>query len=368
MNISDCIFGVPIDFFYRVITDSKISNVSPRREFKLKNIFESFAGLFKLRYYQRLIFIPDRPDLITKAELLLGDSGIIVLSFESGNKDLPKEYIDGAIFDLLRGVMRLMFLSICVIFIYRYILKKKYDYNLWVYLKVCSKIMSDTFYNYTLKLFFKGEVYYSIATIPGVEKFQNVHVSTEIQHGVIHKNHNGFIGLPNVKNVLLVDNEFYAEFLNSVGYKGKVEVNKELERYTKTNNKSDMSRKVVAVFTQPGEIYQELFQTIVGNLEKRGVKFVIRKHPLDQTLYKTDQVQSIDLIDALESQIGICSTSTIAEHFIESRRTIIMVKPELLDEKIWRDFTEHYQDYARYNGSNIICCENVQELENVSLL
>ena len=358
---SDTIFGVPIDFFYRDLSDPEINAVRPRRKFKVRSIIKSLFLIFQIRHYQRIICIPDRTDLIEKAQTLKTCDSVILISRENA-LNLNIEYVDASIFDILRIFLRIIFLPLSIFFIFRYVRNRRFDRKIKIYLNACHKIFSDTIYNYIMTLILKGEVYYAIATLPGVEKFQNLHQSIEIQHGIIHRLHHGYIGLPPVHNTLMVDSIFYMHKLHSMGYEGRILVNREYEalKYKKVPDKELLD--TITVFTQPGEAYSNLFKEVIKLLNKHKIDYTVRRHPLDTTKYEICETKELDLTTALKSSVGIFATSTLIEDFLINRRTAFVVKPTQLSEKYWYNFREHFEELGKYLEVQPTFFEEVGEL------
>ena len=76
--------------------------------------------------------------------------------------------------------------------------------------------MGDYHYNRWLRFFLKGKtVYYTNCIVPKIEKHMGEHLSVELQHGIIHRDHLDYAGMPAqvIKSRLVVWDAFWRDRL-----------------------------------------------------------------------------------------------------------------------------------------------------------
>lgn len=194
-----------------ILVDRKITYPS------IKNMCISFVQTLKFLFtqgrYDNVYFLMERAELL---EIYRQDSSkkkVLFLNPEQDRVYEEDDYIKGDFFNLLR------FLSRKVSYV---VFWKKYsnmimelrailpDYPLDIYVK---QALGDAAFLKFLSLILskKNKKIYTGSVIPIGEKFINALNSYEVQHGVIHPSHIGYIAVPKVKNTLILYAKRYKE-------------------------------------------------------------------------------------------------------------------------------------------------------------
>lgn len=280
------------------------------------NMLKSFWGTIRFlltqNKYDKVYFLMERAELL---EIYKNDESkkkLLFLNPEQEKSYEGDDYISSDFFSLLR------FLSRKVAF---RLFRKKYadirlqlnaldlKYNLDKYIQIA---MGDAFFLKFLSLILskKSEKIYTGAVIPIGEKFVNSLNSYEVQHGVIHSNHVGYVGLPRVENTLILYAKRYEEIMRQFSYVGSLTINEYKENFF---YKKSIRHFSIVIYTQPTEDMQKAIQLFIKEYHKGTV--YIQKHPKDYFDYKIDK--SFFISASIPSEVGfpIMYTSSIVENF-----------------------------------------------------
>lgn len=280
------------------------------------NMLNSFWGTIRFlltqNKYDKVYFLMERAELL---EIYKNDESkkkLLFLNPEQEKSYEGDDYISSDFFSLLR------FLSRKVAF---RLFRKKYadirlqlnaldlKYKLDKYIQIA---MGDAFFLKFLSLILssKNEKIYTGAVIPIGEKFVNSLNSYEVQHGVIHSTHVGYIGLPRVENTLILYSKRYEIILREFSYIGKLTINEYKENFF---HKKSIRYFPIVIYTQPTEDMQTAIQNFIKEYHK-GIVY-IQKHPKDYFDYKIDD--SFFITASIPSEVGfpIIYTSSIVENF-----------------------------------------------------
>ena len=279
-------------------------------------IFKSFFQTMKfllLQYkYEKVFFLMERAELL---EIYKKDDSkkLLFLNPEQEKVYEGDDYISSDFFSLLR------FLSRKIAYI---IFRKKYqsvindlekiscEPKLNEYIKVA---MGDALFLKFLSLVLlkKYKKYYSGAVIPMGEKFVNKLNSYEVQHGVIHPVHVGYMNIPEVKNTLILYSKNYEKIMRLNHYAGKIII----DNYKKTFFEKTTNRYFnIVIYTQPALEMQEGIKSFISTYKPDN--FFIQKHPKDYFNYNIDSTYFVT--ETIPNEVGypIMYTSSIIENFI----------------------------------------------------
>jgi hypothetical protein len=289
-------------------------------------LVSSFLALLRIRLTKpsRLYFLTDRKDLLdfihhNESKEHIGKFEVFVHQ-ENGEK---RKYWSCDFLNGMRFFFR-MFGWMILFFEYRRLVKNnpaecltKFELQ-----KAVRLAIGDAVYNRFLKIFIPTnvEVYYSGCGVPGVEKYMSLHNSFEIQHGVIHRCHPGYIALPQVNNTLIVYNEMYADLLRTCGYVGRLAV-----ECFKQNcvYRTPRIKYPIVIHTQPIEEWCEFVEELLSSAYLQGAIYV-KKHPRDYYDYGVGNGSFISDNHPSEVGVGVFYTTSIIEDFILCKRPVVM--------------------------------------------
>ena len=279
-------------------------------------MFKSFIGtisfLMTQNKYDKVFFLMERTEILEIYKQDKSRRKILFLNKEQEKVCTEENYISSDFFNLFRLLSRKFSY---VFFYYKYfkmrkMLKQKGCNKLLkryikiaigdaVFLKLLSFVLSK-----------KNKKIYSGSVIPMGEKFINVLNSFEVQHGVIYSEHIGYIGLPEVKNTLILYHERYEKLLRKQNYVGKLYIyNYKIDFL---NQKTNRYFNIV-IYTQPIEYMQKSIQDFFEKYKPKDV--FIQRHPKDYYDYKINS--SLYVIGTVPSEVKypILYTSSVIENF-----------------------------------------------------
>lgn len=285
--------------------------------------------------YEKVFFLMERAELLEVYIQEKNPKKILFLNPEQESVYEGGDYVSSDFFSLLRFVSRkisyLIFRKK-----YKNIVKELKREDLNIYIK---DAFGDALFLRFLSLLLskKNEKIYTGAVIPIGEKFVNALNSLEVQHGVIHPNHIGYIALPEVKNKLLLYSNRYEKMMRDCGYIGKLE----LHEYKKAFLEKKSSRYFpIVIYTQPTLDMQESVKSFFK--EFNPIDCFIQKHPKDYFEYEIDEKYFV--LGTIPSEVGnpIMYTSSIVENFTLYERDcyIYNLKYHLDVEEFLKIYTE----------------------------
>lgn len=283
----------------------------PKIKDLLISTYKTFKFFVRQKKYKKVYFLADRMELLESYREDNEQKKILFIHFEKikRNRNIDIEYISADFLNVIRFIFRK---SVYLFFF------KVYKKSLRSCRGLCSNqqikiAMGDALFLRFLSLCFDSHIekYYAVAVIPPGEKFLNRLNSFEIQHGVIHKNHVGYMGIPEVKNTLIVYHQNYKKLLCNEKYMGKLN----LIEYKKTFLQKTSSRIFCAViYTQPIIGMQKAIESFftINNPEN----IWIQRHPKDTYCYNISEKYFVEDTIPNEVDYPICYTSTIIENFL----------------------------------------------------
>lgn len=319
-----------------IMADRKINR--PKITRMLKSFFQTIKFLVTQNKYDKVFFLMERAELL---EIYYQDKSSRKLLFLNPEQEKVYEgddYISSDFFSLLR------FLSRKVAFM---IFRKQYsetieylnqidcDQKLYKYIKIA---MGDALFLKFLSLVLskKSKKLYTGAVIPMGEKFVNALNSYEVQHGVIHPAHIGYIGLPEVKNSLILYSKRYETIMRNYGYQGKLVI----DDYKKSFFEKDIKRHFpIVIYTQPILDMQEGVNEFIK--EYQPTNLFIQKHPKDYFPYEIDAGYFVTATTPFEVEYPILYSSSIIENFILYGKKCYIYDLKYPDAKL-KDFLTIY--------------------------
>lgn len=250
---------------------------------------------------------------------------LLFLNHEQDKVYAEKDYISSDFFNLLRFVSRK--LSYIIFFRkYQEFLKKVnllgIDAHIHIYIRYA---FGDALFLKFLSLVLlqKNKHIYTGCVIPIGEKFVNALNSFEVQHGVIHDTHVGYVAIPQVENNLILYSDKYKTIMKTFGYKGSLLVDNFKDAFLK--KPSDRYFPIV-IYTQPSPQMQNDIQQFLLRHKPKDV--FIQKHPKDYFNYALDD--SYLVFGTIPSEVGypILHTTTVIENFTQINRECYIYSPQ----------------------------------------
>lgn len=349
-------YGYPIwihfreDLFANALpADRRLDLPSPCE--MIKSAFLSLAFLFNQKKYKHIYMLMDREDLL---QIYLKDpirEKILFLNREAASINYTGDYISSDFFNIFRFISRKI---TWLIFYSKYKkvwkilcgagVENKYNKNLKV-------AMGDAFFLYTIKKFFQGDkkIFYSGCIVPIGEKFLNRLNSVEVQHGVIHGSHVGYIGIPKVRNELLLYGNNYLSLLKNFGYQGRISVLEYKEEWLK---KTTSREYPIVFYTQPLPRMQMDLNKFLQR--HKPSNFFIQRHPKDYFEYEISSRYFVKNTLPNEVKFPVFYNSSVIENFTTIGKTCHIIDYsknrndliEILD--IYQHGTE--SEYQFYNS------------------
>lgn len=323
----------------------------------IKSFYQTVIFLFQQKKYKKVYFLMERAELL---EIYVQDkdkSKILFLNPEQEKTYKGKDYISSDFFNLLRFVSRKIAF---VIFRKKYkeIIKYLYGIEEFGNLNTCIKnSLGDAFFLKVLSIILikENKKYYSGSVIPIGEKFINLLNSYEVQHGVIHSAHVGYIGIPDVKNTLILYFKYYEKVMRNNNYRGKLLVQNYKNNFLKEKKKNNIP---IVIYTQPTE---KMYISINEFIQKhKPTNFFIQKHPKDYFHYDLEDRYFVNATTPNQVMYPIMYTSSIIENFIfcEKKCYIYDLKFDNFDLK---DFLSIYTDDL---ASNTFISDSLENIYN----
>lgn len=278
----------------------------------LKSFFQTLFFLVTQHKYDKVFFLMERAELLEIYKQEKSQKKLLFLNPEQEKVYTYNDYISSDFFSLLRFISRKVAFRI---------FRKKYKETVQHLEKIALMQELDTYIKIamgdalflkflSLVLSKKNDKIYTGAVIPIGEKFLNALNSYEVQHGVIHPSHIGYIGLPKVNNRLILYSKRYQELLFSHGYKGEVLV----QEYKKTFFEQTTQRYFpIVIYTQPTQEMQEEIKHFFKTFQPSNV--FIQRHPKDYFDYDVEDTYFVTATTPFEVGYPILYISSVIENF-----------------------------------------------------
>lgn len=283
-----------------------------------KSSIQTMKFLFSQKKYDNVYFLMERAELL---EIYRQDKSLKKLLFLNPEQEKVykgNDYINSNFFSMFRFISR----KIAFLLFW-----KKYrevsiafsnsvdSKNLIPYIKVA---LGDALFLKFLSLILNknSKKFYTGAVIPMGEKFINLLNSYEVQHGVIHPSHIGYIGLPEVKNSLILYSERYKNILKENNYVGSLIV----KDYKKIFFEKKVNRNFfIVIYTQPDEKMQLDIDKFFKKYNPNDV--FIQRHPKDYYDYSIESKYFVNATTPFEVKYPIFFTSSVMENFTTYNKT-----------------------------------------------
>ena len=322
---------------------------------KLWEMIKSFSSTVKFlltQYrYDKVFFLMERAELLEVYYQEKNLKKILFLNPEQERVYKGDDAISSDFFSLLRFISRkmayLIFRSK-----YKQITDKLEDKNLNKYIK---DALGDALFLKLLSILLskKNEKIYTGAVVPIGEKFVNLLNSIEVQHGVIHPEHIGYIGIPKVKNRLMLYASRYKELLHQEGYKGQLIVNNYKKNFFEKNSKRHFP---IVIYTQPTIEMQKGIEEFFKEYKINNI--YIQRHPKDYFEYEIDTKYFVTATSPIEVDYPIMYLSSVMENFTNYDKNCYIYNLKSIDI----DVDEFIKIYTQGSKSKIFIRDNLAEL------
>jgi len=320
-----------------------------------KSVYMTIKFLFSQKRYSRVYFLMERAEILEIYRTDNTHNKLLFLNREQENVYEKNDYISSDFFNVLRLLSR----KIAYILFYkkyRDLMKKLkligYDEVLNSYVKTA---LGEAFFLKFLSLVLSQDIekYYSGCIIPPGEKFLNRLNSNEVQHGVIHSEHIGYIGVPEVKNNLVLYAQRYKEVLNKLGYKGNLIIIEYKKSFFLRETKRFFP---IVIYTQPLLKMQEGINHFFQHYKPRGV--YIQKHPKDYFEYDIPAHYFVTATIPKEVGAPIVYTSSIIENFTLYDRTCYIY--DISEGEF--DLVQFLKIYTEGSSSKLVVKTDIKEI------
>jgi hypothetical protein len=330
-----------------VIPQNQVKKIKKPNFFNIvKSFLKTAVFLFKQNKYDNVYFLMEREELL---EIYRQDKNKKKLFLNTNENKFFKNYdfISSEFLNILR------FLSRKISYIIFFVKYKKIINKLDIIIpniNVKSNIKNafgDALFLKFLSLIFtkKNKKFYSGSVIPMGEKFLNSLNSFEVQHGVIHSSHVGYVEVPDVKNTLILYDGRYIDIMLSFKYLGKLSVIEYKKNFLTKHSNRYYS---IVIYTQPVQEIQNGVELFFSKNNPSNV--YIQRHPNDCFNYSIDSKYFVK--STIPSEVGtpIAYTSSIIENFTLIGRVCKIYDIGINDKLV--DFLKVYGDKNLFIISN----------------
>lgn len=321
---------------------------------KFKVTYRDFLGFFLFislffRKNQVIFFITGRQDLLMYAESIIesnfNDKKAIFFIRNEG------EILGNSFFiEFFRFFCR-KFLWITYYLRFKQLKNKFFEVDETINTDLIKDAIGDyIFYKIIYSFLKKHTVIYSNCVIPRVARYLEWFDASELQHGVIHKEHLDYINVPYIQNNFICYSDIVKNNLIKWGYSGNISV---------INKKSLMHdiRYNFVIFTTVDACYSLSTQNIVKSFKSVSDKIFIKKHPRDIYSYKIEIDGFLTDVTPLHVNIPILpDTSMISDCFLNSKY-FIYYSLDGDKESLRQYILEKYNIYEKFCDFDIIIGE-----------
>jgi hypothetical protein len=300
----------------------------------VKSFWQTMKFLLTQKKYDKVFFLMERAELL---EIYRQDQSSKKILFL--NQEQEKVYHDG---DEISSDFLSLIRFICRKISYRIFYKKYRDIAITLDIPPINRYIQDAFGDalflklLSLILSRKNQKIYTGAVVPIGEKFLNSLNSYEVQHGIIHKTHIGYIGLPKIKNTLILYSDRYKMPMRQWGYKGKLIVNNYKKAFFE---KKSLRHFPIVIYTQPTLEMQKAINIFMQTKQPKDV--YVQRHPKDYFEYKIDQNLFVSATTPFEVACPIMYVSSIMENFTQYDKTCYIYDLKLKNLNL-QDFIDLY--------------------------
>jgi len=327
----------------------------------LKSGYHTIMFLLMQKKYKKVYFLANRVELLEVYKQDKEKDKILFL-FNETDIDLDNlDYIDASFLNVIRYLFRkvtYIFSPLSYIKFSRKMLSIGYDKSRFNKIKIA---MGDAAFLKILSFILNSKLkyIYSGAVIPAGERFLNRLNSYEVQHGVIHVNHVGYIGIPEVKNTFIVYSKEDQSLLEREGYKGRIIV----DEYKKSFLSEQTDRCFfIVIYTQPIPRLRESIEKFCKSKNPKDI--CIQKHPRDHYHYDLDEDFFVRDTRPSEVKFPICYSSTIIENFMYIEKDCFIY--DIKDSNI--ELEDVLNVYKKDNNAQMLRYDNLEDIYNHLML
>lgn len=301
--------------------------------------------------YDKVFFLMERAELLEVYIQEKNPKKILFLNPEQESVYSGDDYVSSNFFSLLRFIGRK---TAYLIFYRKYkkLVNKVEDLSLNGYIK---DALGDALFLKFLSLILskRNEKIYTGAVVPIGEKFVDSLNSIEVQHGVIYSEHIGYIGVPKVKNRLMLYAKRYEEILHQAGYGGRLLIDNYKKSFFEKKSTRDFP---VVIYTQP---LLEMQQAVEYFFKQYNPKEVfIQKHPKDYFDYDIESKYFVTATTPFEVKYPIMYVSSVMENFTNYDKNCYLYNLNSLDI----DIDNFIEIYTQGSLSEVIVKDSLGEI------
>lgn len=332
--------------------------IRPKTMDILKSFFKTIKFLLTQKKYDKVFFLMERSELLEIYKVEKSTRKLLFLNHEQDRVYTESDYISSDFFNLLRYLSRKV--AFLIFFKrYREVIKTLEDSGYGTVLHDYIKnAFGDALFLQFLSIVLskKNEKFYSGSVIPMGEKFLNRLNTFEVQHGIIHPHHVGYIGLPEVKNSLILYSDRYVRLMKDHGYRGELIVNE----YKKTFFQKLSNRYFpIVIYTQPTP---EMQKNINEFMKRRLPENIfIQKHPKDYFEYEVDSRHFVSETTPIEVGCPIMYISSVIENFTLYDKTCYIYDLKL--EEV--DLEEFIAIYTQGSSSEMVVIDELDKIYEI---
>ena len=316
-----------------------------------KSFWQTMKFLLSQKKYDKVFFLMERAELLEVYYQEKNPRKILFLNPEQERAYKGEDAISSDFFSFLRFLSRK---TAYLLFYYKYkrIIKslemvdiEKYIQDAFgdaLFLKFLSIILSK-----------KNQKIYTGAVIPIGEKFINALNSYEVQHGVIYPTHIGYIGIPKVKNTLILYSQRYENILYKEEYLGRIEVNNYKKNFFEKLSYRHFS---IVIYSQPLLEMQEKINDFFKRYQPKDV--FIQRHPKDYFSYNIEPKKFVTATTPFEVKYPIMYLSSVMENFTNYDKNCYLIDLKSMDI----DSNDFIDIYTQGSKSKIFIKSSFEEI------
>lgn len=353
--------GISVWSYFRFNhNDLQMSKYKPSYTFGLVDVFYFFRFLFlRLDKRNAVYFVAARSELLSLVNQIsseLDESPLMFLR-EDGHGIKGNVFFLEAIRFLFRKMAPILFRPCCLSISNQLnLLKldiKKFESNI-------SVVVGDYYFNKFIRFFLKGKhVYFTNCVIPKIERTQALHLSIELQHGVIHDAHPDYANIiDGIFNVpLMCWGVFWQDKIIKAGFRGQLIVGEIPNRDSATTNE-DIN---ICFFSTIDTDFSNLIMDAVGRINHCDV--FIQPHPRDPFVYNIENFKNVSIgkgISPVDCHIPIMNDSTLVYFCVDGGKSFIYLAS--INESQKDIEVKLFNKYGAVINDHYIIAHNVAQL------
>lgn len=282
----------------------------------------AIKSIFNRRVFPRVwVFIPNRIDQTEAIKYIVHEEKIVFLTFET---DQPTRltHIRAELFFAIRVFLRIFPSRLFLVFIISKMRMVEIALNKPIERSILRDAIGDALFCKLLWFIAEAldlKIIYSTTLIPPGAKLEKklAHRLVELQHGIIHPQHFGYVGLPESHQTIIVYNSKYENFLRSIKFSTKIQT---IEFKTWRQTKCPHVLFPVVIFTQPNELVQNQISYALKNFS--DLPIYLQRHPRDWYYYEIDESRFIQVSKLHEVAFPVLHSTTLIEDFLMAGKQI----------------------------------------------